>query len=284
MLSEGVHSLVDTSNELLLLWGMRQAARPPDAVHPFGHGRELYFWSFIVALLVFALGAGVSLFEGVSHLRHPEPMRDPSINYIVLGVSMLFEGTSWYIALREFHATKGSMGYFEAFRKSKDPTTFTVLLEDTAALLGLLIALTGVLCARVFSMPELDGMASIGIAVVLAIAATLLARESKGLLLGEPAHPKLRESLLEIAANDPGVGHVNGVLTVQMGPHTVVAALSAEFEDELTTPQIEQCIRRIENAVRSRHAEVTSLFVKPQTAETWRARRHAIARDNAPQE
>ncbi|MGN2244122.1 cation diffusion facilitator family transporter [Frateuria sp. GZRR35] len=284
MLSEGVHSLVDTSNELLLLYGMRQAARPPDAVHPFGHGRELYFWSFIVALLVFALGAGVSLFEGVNHLRHPEPMSDPLINYIVLGVSMVFEGTSWYLALREFRAAKGSMGYFEAFRKSKDPTTFTVLLEDSAALLGLLIALAGVVCARVFDMPELDGAASIGIAIVLAIAASLLARESKGLLIGEPAHPQLRESLLEIAANDPGVGRVNGVLTVQMGPHTVVAALSAEFEDELTTPQIEQCIHRIEKAVKSCHAEVTSLFVKPQTAETWRARQHAIARENAPRE
>lgn len=283
MLSEGVHSLVDTSNELLLLYGMRQAARPPDAVHPFGHGRELYFWSFIVALLVFALGAGVSLFEGVSHLRHPEPMSDPMVNYIVLSVSMLFEGASWYLALREFRVAKGSMGYFEAFRKSKDPTTFTVLLEDSAALLGLVIALAGVVCARVFQMPELDGAASIGIAVVLAIAAGLLARESKGLLLGEPAHPKLRESLLEIAANDPGVGQVNGVLTVQMGPHTVVAALSAEFEDELTTTQIEQCINRIEKAVKSRHAEVTSLFVKPQTSETWRARQHAIARENAPQ-
>jgi cation diffusion facilitator family transporter len=284
MLSEGVHSLVDTSNELLLLYGMNRAARPPDAIHPFGHGRELYFWSFIVALLVFALGAGVSLFEGIGHLRHPEPMSDPLVNYIVLGVSMVFEGTSWYLALREFRVTKGSMGYFEAFRKSKDPTTFTVLLEDSAALLGLLIALAGVACARAFDIPELDGAASIGIAIVLAIAASLLARESKGLLIGEPAHPKLRESLLEIAADDPGVGHVNGVLTVQMGPHTVVAALSAEFEDRLTTPQIEDCINRIEKAVKSRHAEVTSLFIKPQTSETWRARRHAIARENAPKE
>ncbi|UGB39209.1 cation diffusion facilitator family transporter [Frateuria soli] len=284
MLSEGVHSLVDTSNELLLLYGMKRAALPPDATHPFGHGRELYFWSFIVALLVFALGAGVSLFEGVSHLRDPEPMGDPLVNYIVLGVSMLFEGSSWYLALREFRAVKGSMGYFEAFRKSKDPTTFTVLLEDSAALLGLLIALAGVVSSRVFDMPELDGAASLGIAIVLAIAAALLARESKGLLLGEPAHPRLRESLLAIAANDPGVGRVNGVLTVQMGPHTVVAALSAEFEDRLTTPQIEQCINRIEQAVRRRHAEVTSLFVKPQTTETWHARQHAIARDNGPKE
>ena len=284
MLSEGVHSLVDTVNELLLLYGMHRAARPPDAVHPFGHGRELYFWSFIVALLVFALGAGVSLFEGVGHLRHPEPISSPLINYIVLGVSMLFEGGSWAIALREFRVAKGSMGYFEAFRQSKDPSTFTVLLEDSAALLGLLIALAGVVCAQVFDLPELDGAASIGIAVVLAIAAGLLARESKGLLIGEPAHPRLRESLLEIAANDPGVGHVNGVLTVQMGPHTVVAALSAEFEDRLTTPQIEQCINRIEKAVKSRHADVTSLFIKPQTTETWRARRRAIERANEPKD
>ncbi|HEV2539752.1 MAG TPA: cation diffusion facilitator family transporter [Frateuria sp.] len=280
MLSEGVHSLVDTANELLLLYGMHRAAKPPDAIHPFGHGRELYFWSFIVALLVFALGAGVSLFEGVGHLRRPDPMSDPLINYLVLGVSMLFEGGSWYVALREFRAVKGAMGYFEAFRKSKDPSTFTVLLEDSAALIGLLIAFAGVACAQALGMPRLDGAASIGIAVVLAVAAGLLARESKGLLIGEPAHPKLRESLLGIAAADPGVGHVNGVLTVQMGPHTVVAALSAEFEDRLTTPQIEECINRIEQAIKSRHAEVTSLFIKPQTTETWRARRRAIERAN----
>lgn len=284
MLSEGVHSLVDTSNELLLLYGMHRAARPPDSVHPFGHGRELYFWSFIVALLVFALGAGVSLFEGVSHLRHPEPMTDPLINYIVLGVSMVFEGASWFIALREFRAGKGSLGYFEAFRQSKDPSTFTVLLEDSAALIGLVIALTGVICARALDMPELDGVASIGIAVVLAVSATLLARESKGLLIGEPAHPKLRESLLEIAADDPGVGHVNGVLTVQMGPHQVVAALSAEFEDRLTTPDIEQCINRIEKAVKSRHSDITSLFIKPQTTDTWQARRRAIEQANEPKD
>lgn len=281
MLSEGVHSLVDTANELLLLYGMHRAARPPDAVHPFGYGRELYFWSFIVALLVFALGAGVSLFEGISHLRQPEPMSDPRVNYIVLGVSMLFEGGSWYIALREFRVAKREMGYFEAFRKSKDPATFTVLLEDTAALLGLLIALAGVVGAHALAMPALDGAASIGIAAVLTVAATLLARESKSLLIGEPAHPQLRESLLEIAANDPGVSHVNSVLTVQMGPHQVVATLSAEFVDELTTPQIEQCITRIERAVRARHAEVTSLFIKPQTAEAWQARRRARERASA---
>lgn len=280
MLSEGVHSLVDSINEILLLYGMHRAARPPDLVHPFGHGRELYFWCFVVALLVLSLGAGVSLLEGIRHLRAPELLGNPLVNYIVLGVSVLFEGTSWSLSLREVRATKGSMGYFEAFRQSKDPTTFTVLLEDSAALLGLLIAFAGVLGSHALHLPWLDGAASIGIALVLAVSASLLARESKGLLIGEPAQQRVRDSLLAIAAADPGVRHVNGVLTVQMGPHQVVAALSAEFEDALTTPQIEDCINRIEQAAKRKHADVTTLFIKPQTPETWRVRRHAIERVN----
>ncbi|BBP04780.1 cation transporter [Sulfuriferula plumbiphila] len=282
MWSEGVHSLVDTINELLLLYGLHRAKAPADSTHPFGYGRELYFWSFIVALLVLVLGAGVSLFEGIAHLRQPEAMTDPRINYLVLGVSMLFEGASWLVALREFRATKGRVGYFEAFRKSKDPSTFTVLLEDSAALLGLLIAFAGILGSQLLDEPWPDGAASIGIALVLVTSATLLARESKGLLIGEPAHPRVRESILAIAAADPGVRSANGVLTMQMGPHQVVAALSAEFEDALTTPQIEACINRIEKNAKASHAEIVTLFVKPQTAETWRARRKAIERDSKP--
>lgn len=154
MLSEGVHSLVDTVNELLLLYGLRRAARPADATHPFGYGRELYFWSFIVALLVFALGAGVSLYEGIAHLRNPEPAGSHTLNYVVLGLSMLFEGGSWWVSLREFRARKGAMGYVQAFRESKDPSLFTVLLEDSAALIGLLIAMLGLLAAQWLQMPE----------------------------------------------------------------------------------------------------------------------------------
>lgn len=276
MLSEGVHSLVDTVNELLLLYGLHRAGMPPDRTHPFGHGRELYFWSFIVALLVLAMGAGVSFYEGVMHIRQPEPIERPLINYLVLAVSFLFEGTSWYVALREFRARKGRLGYFEAFRLSKDPSTFTVLLEDSAALLGLLVALAGLVGAQLFDQPLLDGVASIGIAGVLAVSAMLLARETKGLLIGEIAHPAVSEAILAIAAADDGVRCANGVLTVQMGPNQVVAALSAEFEDALTTPQIEACINRIEKQAKVAHPEIISLFVKPQTAEVWRARRKLV--------
>ena len=280
MLSEGVHSLVDTVNELLLLYGLRRAATPPDRSHPFGYGRELYFWSFIVALLVLAMGAGVSFYEGVLHIRQPEPVQRPLINYLVLAVSFVFEGTSWYVALREFRARKGHLGYFEAFRLSKDPSTFTVLLEDSAALLGLLVALAGLLGAQLLDQPMLDGVASIGIAGVLATSAMLLARETKGLLIGEPAHPAVSDAILAIAAGDAGVRCANGVLTVQMGPSQVVATLSAEFEDALTTPQIEACINRIEKQAKVTHPEIISLFIKPQTAETWRARRQAIEQDS----
>jgi cation diffusion facilitator family transporter len=280
MFSEGVHSLVDTVNEVLLLYGLRRATKPADTSHPFGYGRELYFWSFIVALLVLAMGAGVSLYEGVAHIRHPEPIKHPLVNYLVLAISAVFEGTSWALALREFRRLKGRLGYFEAFRQSKDPSTFTVLLEDSAALLGIGVALVGLICAQVLDMPQLDGVASIGIAVVLAVSASLLLRETKGLLIGEPAHPVVRESIMKIANADADVRCANGVMTVQMGPNQVVAALSAEFEDALSTSQIEACINRIEKEAKDAHPELTALFVKPQTPEVWRARREAIASED----
>jgi cation diffusion facilitator family transporter len=272
MISEGVHSTVDTTNQVLLLYGMKRAGLPASTTHPFGHGRELYFWAFIVALLVFALGAGISIYEGIAHIRHPEPMTNPLVNYIVLGLSLLFEGGTWWVALKEFRRHKGEQGYFEAFRRSKDPTTFTVLFEDTAAMLGLLIALVGIGAAQSLEMPVLDGVASIAIGVVLAISSLLLARETKGLLLGESAHPHVRDAILRIAGRDPAVRRANGVFTVQMGPDQVVAALSAEFEDALHTPEIEACIHRIEDAVSEAHPAVTVLFVKPQTNRTWRDR------------
>lgn len=278
MLSEGVHSLVDTGNELLLLYGLHRAAKPPDREHPFGHGRELYFWSFVVAVLIFALGAGVSIYEGVRHVMQPEPMENATVNYIVLGLSIVFETASWLVALREFRREKGELGYLAAIRESKDPTTFTVLVEDSVALLGLLIALAGIFAAQTLDMPVLDGVASIGIGLLLAATAFFLARESKNLLLGEQALPAVQQAILLAAQADEEIRHVNGVSTSQIGPHVVIAALSAEFEDHLTTPQIEACIERVEAAVRSRHPEVLSIFIKPQTEATWRERVAEIRR------
>ena len=276
MWSEGIHSSVDSINEVLLLYGLHRADTPPDSTHPFGYGRELYFWSFIVALLVLAVGAGVACIEGVMHLRNPVADTHQWLNYGVLGIAALFEGTSWLIALREFRTNKGRRSYFQAFRESKDPTTFTVLLEDSAALLGLLIAFLGILGARLLDAPWLDGAASIGIALVLAISALLLARESKGLLLGEPAHPGVGEAILAIAKQEPGVRHANGVQTMQMGPNQIVAMLSAEFEDSLTTPEVEACVNRMEKGAEQADAAIVALFVKPQTAEVWNARRKAL--------
>jgi cation diffusion facilitator family transporter len=276
MLSEGVHSLVDTGNGGLLLYGMRRARKPADRSHPLGHGRELYFWSFIVALLVFALGAGVSLYEGISHMLEPEPIRNPTANYIVLALSFLFEGGSWLIALREFRRTKGDLGYLEAVRVSKDPSVFSVLFEDSAALLGLGFAFAGILGAQILDMPELDGAASIGIAAVLATTAIFLARESKGLLIGEAALPEVQDAILAIVRQDQAVQRVNGVLTVHLGPREIVAALSVEFEDELTTPEIETCVQRLEDRLKMEIPEVTALFVKPQTKGTWETRRKRI--------
>lgn len=276
MLSEGVHSLVDTTNELLLLYGLHRAEKRPDTLHPFGYGRELYFWSFIVALLVFAAGAGVSVYEGIQHIRHPEPATNHTVSYVVLGISFAFEGVSWWVALREFRASKGSQGWFEAFRRSKDPTTFTVLLEDSAALLGLGFAAIGLAAAQWLDMPVLDGVASLCIAGVLAATAFLLARETKGLLVGEPAHPHVARRIMAVANTDADLRNANGVITMQMGPDQVVAMLSAEFEDDRATPQIEACITRIEHAVKQEYPELVALFVKPQTPEVYRTRRAAL--------
>lgn len=276
MLSEGVHSLVDTGNGLLLLYGLRRSARPPDRLHPFGYGRELYFWSFIVALLVFALGAGIAFYEGVTHVLDPVPIENPMVNYVVLALCFLFEGGSWWVAKREFASRKGDLGYFEAVRRSKDPSVYTVLFEDSAALLGLGFAFVGILAAELTGMPELDGAASIGISLILGSTAIFLARESKGLLMGEPALPHVQEAILAVARADPAVEQVNGVLTTHLGPEQVVANLSIDFADQLTAPEIEACVERIETRISKEVPEVTALFVKPQTAARWRERRKAI--------
>jgi cation diffusion facilitator family transporter len=267
MVSEAVHSLADTGNELLLLYGLRRAAQPPDADHPFGHGRELYFWSFIVALTVFALGACVSVYEGVRHVRSPAPITNPAVNYVVLGLALIFESGSWVVALKQFREAKGEDGYLQAVRRSKDPATFIVLAEDTGAILGIFIALAGTVAAEVLDRPILDGMASIGIGILLGLIAIVLARETKGLLIGEPARSELVSSICAMARAQPGIERSNGLFTVHIGPRQVVAALSVEFADRLSVVDVETIIANLEDRVRKAHPEVVSLLIKPQKAE-----------------
>ncbi|PHP67951.1 cation transporter [Zhengella mangrovi] len=265
MLSEGVHSVVDTGNQLLMLHGLRKAERPPDEAHPLGYGREVYFWSFIVALLVFAVGAGVSLYQGIEHIRHPVPAQNITVNYVVIGLSMIFEGVAWVFALRHFQREKGRLGYLAAVRRSKDPTVFTVLFEDSAALLGLLVAFVAISAAHYFDMPVLDGIGSLGIGLILAVTAMFLAIECKGLLLGEPALPAVRDRIRKTAEADRDVIAVVDVLTVQLGPHDVVAAIDVAFRDDMTTPDIETCVKRIETAIRGNAEEVSSVFIRPRS-------------------
>lgn len=276
MLSEGVHSLIDTINEVLLLYGLRRASLPPDTASPLGHGRELYFWSFIVALLIFSLGAGVSAYEGVMQVLRPEPIDNFRLAYIVLGIAAIFEGGSWWVAMKEFSANKGQLGYIEAARKTKDPTLLAVLFEDSAALLGLAIAFIGIGSAWYWRLPQLDGLSSIGIGLILAMAAAFLARETKALLIGEPASENLEAGVLKIASEDPVVDRANGLLTVHLGPDQIVAALSAQFQEGKTAGDIQECVERIEERVKLEYPQVTTLFVKPQTWRKWRDRRNFL--------
>jgi cation diffusion facilitator family transporter len=264
MLSEGIHSIVDTGNEILLLYGYRRAERPPDSRHPLGYGRELYFWSFIVALLLFALGAGAAFYEGVIHILQPVPVRDVRVNYAVLGLAFLFEAASWLVAVRGFRRAKGEAGWWQAVRDSKDPPSFMVLLEDSAALVGIAIAAASLALAEATGRPELDGVGSLLIGLLLAVTAFVLGQETKALLIGERASAAVRASILDAAARVDGIVSVQDLVTVHLSPTQIVVALDVEFEDRLAAPAIERCVQRLEAGVRERHAEVVALFVKPR--------------------
>jgi cation diffusion facilitator family transporter len=267
MLSEGFHSVVDSGNEILLLYGQHRASRPPDHQHPFGYGRELYFWSFVVAILIFAVGAGVSIYEGYQHIVSPEELSDPLLNYIVLGVSFGMEGASWTLALRKFASTKADLGWWQALRHSKDPSTFIVLFEDSAALIGLIVAAIGVWASHAFGDPRIDGLASVVIGIVLALVAALLARESKGLLIGERADSTVIARVHDIVAADASVSSVNHVRTLHTAPESVFVAISADFDDDMTMGDAEDLIERLEQSLRDAMPELASIYIRPEKAE-----------------
>ena len=269
MLSEGIHSLVDTGNQGLLLHGMARSKRPPDSRHPFGHGKEVYFWSFVVAMLIFGLGAGISLYEGIEALRHPEPIENPVINYVVLGLAFAFEAVAWGIALREFNRIRGDTGWVDAVRREKDPTVFVVLFEDTAAMLGLLVAFAGILAAQLTGNPRWDGAASVAIAGILAATATWLAFETKALLIGESARDRTVREIRELAGEHAGIAHVNEVLTMHVGPEYVLVNLSVDFHDGIDSSEVEVSIARLDRSIKQRFPRVRRIFVE---AEARRSR------------
>ena len=265
MLSEGIHSAVDTGNELLLLLGVRLSQKPADESHPFGYGQELYFWTLIVALFIFAIGGGMSIYEGINHIINPVPLEDPFWNYVVLGLAVFFEGYSWTVALKELIATNSEDNIWRAIRSSKDPTIFTILLEDSAALLGLAIAFAGIFLGHLLNNPYLDGVASILIGVILATVAIFLVYESKGLLIGEGADPQTVASLKNITQADPAVKKVIRVLTLYFSPQEVLLNLEIQFQPNLSTEKLAVAVERLEKQIRQEHPEIKQIFVEAKS-------------------
>ncbi len=266
MMSEGIHSLVDTGNQILLLYGMKQAKKPADEAFPFGHGKEIYFWSFVVAILIFAVGSGVSIYEGIHHVRHPVEIENPMVNYIVLSLALLFEGGAWFFAFKEFGKVKGQRGYIEAVKRGKDPSMFVVLFEDSAAMLGLLIALLGIWLTQVTGIAIFDGIASIMIGLILGGTAIWLAVETKGLLIGEGANRSVIASIRKIAESFDEVEKVNELLTMHMGPEFILVNISIRFRRGQLTRDIEAVIQEVDSAIKAEHEMVKRVFVEAEPA------------------
>ncbi|QEL10775.1 cation diffusion facilitator family transporter [Kushneria phosphatilytica] len=264
MLSEGIHSVVDTGNQVLLLLGMHRAKKPPSPQFPFGHGKEVYFWSFVVAILIFAIGSGVSLYEGVLHIMAPEPISSPMVNYVVLGLGILFEGASWLFALNSVRKTKGKWSYVETVRRGKDPSRFVVLFEDSAALLGLFIALLGVFLSQLTGVHMFDGIASLLIGLILGGTAVWLAIETKGLLIGESANQHVVEDIRRAAGESRVVEAVNEVLTMHMGPNFILVNLSVRFRRDLTAESLEKAIMQVDRAIKEAHPDVKRVFIEAE--------------------
>lgn len=263
MLSEGIHSLVDTGNGGLLLLGVSKSKQPADASHPFGYGKELYFWSLIVAVLIFGVGGGISVYEGIKHLLHPAPLEDPTWGYVVLGLAVVFESIVFIIAFRAFQKLKGKDdSYWQAIKKSKDPTTFTILFEDAAALTGLVVAFAGLFMAHYFNNPYFDGAASIVIGVILASVALLLVYETKGLLIGEGADPETLENIRKLAESEIGVKKVINPLTMHFGPHTILLTVDIEFDKHLSAVEVENTVDRLEKNIRRQYPDIKHIYIE----------------------
>ncbi len=268
MFSEAIHSVVDTGNQILLLYGIKRSERPADKTHPFGYGMEVYFWSFVVAILLFGLGSGVSIYEGISKIQNPHPVTNPFVNYIVIGFAIIFETIAFSVAYRELRKTKGSQSLIKAIRTSKDPTIFTVLFEDFAALLGLMVAGLAIYLGEVLNLPILDGIASVIIGLILALTASLLAFECKGLLCGEAANDQIVAGIKDIVKGEKDVLYINEILTMHLGPQDILLNISLDFKDAMSSGNVQTTISELETSIKSKFPEIKRVFIE---AQSWMA-------------
>ena len=262
MLSEGIHSLVDSGDGVLLLIGMRLADRPPDERHPFGYGKELYFWSLIVAVLIFGVGGGVSIYEGILRLLDPRPVEDAGWSYAILGAAAVFEGASLAVAVRQFMRSIGDAPFWASLRTSKDPTLYTVMAEDSAALAGLAAAAIGVFGSHTLGEPAFDAGASVVIGLLLCGVSTLLIVQARKLLVGEAVETGMAEAIRAIAQGEPSVHRAGWPLTMHLGPDDVLLALDAEFKTGVPAEEVSQAVNRIEAAVRQRFPEIGRIYIE----------------------
>ncbi|MDD1677893.1 MAG: cation diffusion facilitator family transporter [Methanomicrobiales archaeon] len=286
MISEGIHSLVDTGNGCLVWHGMNRARQPADESHPFGYGKALYFWTNIVAIIIFGIGGGMSLYEGISHIRHVAPdtqMGDPTAAYIVLGISLIIEGITFSIAIKHFLQAKGDMGAWQYINRSKDPSLYTVVLEDSAAMLGLIFAFLGIYLGHMFNNAYLDGLASIAIGLLLMSVAGILASRSKGLLVGEGVNPDELADIRRRVESDPAVERAGDILTMYMGPHDLLVNMGVCFVAGTTAEQMHEAIRRIEADLRTTHPETNRVYIEAESLPAGAAGGSAVCSQKTSQ-
>jgi len=265
MLSEAIHSVVDTGNGWLMLLGVRKSRKPPDSDHPFGHGHELYFWTLIVGVLIFAVGGGMSVYEGIMHILHPTSPERPAWSYAVLGIATVFEGTTWLFGWKAFKTERGRKGVLQTIHETKDPSSFTVLLEDSAALLGLVFAFLGIFLGTQLGLPQLDGVASVLIGLLLCGVAVLMVYESKGLLIGEGLDHESLKSIRELVEGDEAVEWVGHLHTMYLGAHEVLLTIELRFRNHISALEVRQGVRRLQKNIQSQHPDVRRIFFSSES-------------------
>lgn len=265
MLAEAVHSSVNSMDGTLLYLGHRRSRRPPDEQHPLGHGKELYFWSLIVAVLFFGLGGGMSIYEGILHVITRRPIENPLASYVVLGISFAFDASSFVVAARQFNRARRGRPVFTMLRATKDPTLATLVLEDSADLVGIALAFVGILLSSHFGVHWADGAASIAIGLVMTALATFLMIESHGLLIGESASRELRTVVRRMAAGADRIVSVDRPVTMQLGAESVLVGLDVEFDPGATARDIARAIEKLEEGIQRERPDVHYLYIEARS-------------------